>query len=132
MTDAVVEIVLVVALFGVAGCGLLDGAPPSFSSPRMTCEDSSEDGVGNRVVTQVSVKVTDPNDDLAVGDGLEGTFNGLPITMVDDDADNRFTWRPGARENRILCDGTFELRVEASDAAGHSTTFETTLTRGEG
>ena len=113
-----------------AGCGGDDeeedkSKPPSVSEPYIDCGMSGDPNVNNVVVTEVGATVTDPDRDLKLEKGeISASLNGLPISMGDMDADRVFTWKPSMAENKILCDGRFDLVVRAADAEGHETTFE--------
>ncbi len=129
---------VVVALATVViGCGPQNddtGDPPVIEEPDLVCD--TVDGVngGDPVVTSVSVRVTDPDRDLVTNDNgaLEGTFEGLPIELTDEDADKRFTWEPSDERNGIECQGTHPLVVEARDAEGRETTFDQEISNDEG
>ncbi len=121
----------------VIGCGPQDedtGGPPTIEEPQMSCETIDGVNDGDPVVTSVSVRVTDPDRDLVTNDNdaLDGRFEGLPIELTDEDADQRFTWEASDERNGIECEGTKRLRVEASDSEGRETVFDEEISNDEG
>lgn len=124
---------LAVVVVAAAGCSGSDDEapkPPEFANPTLECTDSMDPDVDGNIVSAVSIEVTDPDRDLKVGEqGLEGTFDSLPIALKDDDADRRFTWRPSEDENRIRCPGEHHLVVHAEDAEGNEATFDERITK---
>lgn len=144
----VLVVMALVAVGMVAGCSNGDSEeskPPEFGTPMITCKDVDGDDLDREVVRRVSVKVTDPDRDLTTQNGqLCGTLNGLPIALGDPDADRAFEWTPSKKlednpcdgdidfgQNRLVCDGGFELRVTARDAAGNKTELDTTVQKGD-
>jgi len=139
---------LVVAAAVAVGCGSSDdsGSPPEFGATQISCENVEGDEVDRPVVREVGVEVSDPDRDLVTENGqICGTLDGLPIAMGDSDADGLFTWSPseevdgspcgadiGFGEAPIACDGTFELRVTATDSSGNETELETEIEKGGG
>jgi hypothetical protein len=116
----------------LAACGGDDsGAPPTVSNPQVTCQ--SVEDMGYEVVEQVSVEVSDANNNLVIpGDGLEGQFDSLDIRLGDQDADGVFTWSPPMDQNETptACFGTFTLKVTARDSAGNVTEFSEAISAG--
>jgi hypothetical protein len=103
--------------FLAAACG--DDVPPEpeISELDLACADSSQSGVDSQVLESVSVLVTDANRDLV---GVDGTINGLQITLTDDDADERFTWSPPDEDEPMACSGEFVVSLSAFDEAGNT------------
>ena len=124
---------IAVAVMAAVGCGQEEEdppEPPQFGSPSIACADSQDPDVDGQIITAVSIEVTDPDRDLA-SDELEGTFDSLPISLTDEDADQRFEWQPSDMENRIRCGGEHHLVVHASDAEGNEATFDERITQDE-
>jgi len=92
---------------------------PEFSDLQIICADSSDSSQGS-LVTRVQVHVTDPNRDLL---SVQGTVNGVIITLEDPDADLVFSWTPPEEALPMSCQGDFVVSLEALDADGDSTQF---------
>ena len=124
---------ITVAVMAAVGCGQEEEdppEPPQFANPSITCADSQDPDVDGQIITAVSLEVTDPDRDLVTDEGkLEGTFDSLPITLTDEDADQRFEWQPSDMENRIRCSGEHHLVVQATDAEGNEATFDERITQ---
>jgi hypothetical protein len=101
-------------------CGEEEPAPvaPEMTGLELECADSDQSGVDSQVLQMVSVMVTDDDRDLV---GVDGTINGLQITLLDDDADELFTWSPPDSNEPMVCDGDFAVSLEAFDDAGNKT-----------
>ena len=110
----------------MAGCGEAEPpTPPEFTNPKVTCEESGNPRIEEEVLTEVSVKITDPDRDLVVPEGgFEATLDALQIKLTDEDADQRFSWKPSSENNRLVCNGDFELIVTAADAEGNEARFD--------
>lgn len=113
----------------LAGCGGDEPpTPPEFQNPRVACEESGNPRIDEEVVTEISVKIVDPDRDLVVPEGgFEATLDGLQIALTDEDADQRFSWKPSTDTNRLVCNGAFDLIVTAADAEGNETTFDESI-----
>jgi len=120
-------------LAAIVGCGGEEEdppEPPQFANPEIECAESQDPDVDGRIVSKVSIEITDPDRDLLTdGDGgPEGTFDSLPIALTDEDADQRFSWQPSEMENRIRCEREHHLVVHARDAEDNEATFDERVT----
>lgn len=117
----------------IVGCGEEEDPPepPQFAAPIIECADSQDPDVEGRIVSEVSIQITDPDRDLLTDgeDAPEGTFDSLPIVLTDEDADQRFSWQPSEMENRIRCEREHHLVVHARDAEGNEETFDERITK---
>jgi hypothetical protein len=105
-----------IAVFAAA-CG--DDVPPQpdMTELELACADTTQSGVDSQVLEAISVMVTDADRDLV---GVDGTINGVQITLTDDDADERFTWSPPDDAEPIACSGELVVSLNAVDKAGHT------------
>lgn len=103
------------------------GSPPQVTDPQVTCQASEDEAIeGRPVVRQVSVRIQDPDRDLKLEEGasVPGQFAGNRVRFSDSDGDGKFVWKVSSELDRIICEGQFNIGVQARDRKGHTTDFQ--------
>ncbi|MEM1350550.1 MAG: hypothetical protein AAGI01_18460 [Myxococcota bacterium] len=117
-----------ILLAGSAACGNQDNVPaPELLTPAIACSPPAQgDFATFNVISEVSVRVEDPDRDLV---SVTGVLGGVLLgELTDVDADRFYTWTPPMDQDAIACppDARFVVTITATDQAGNSTqeTFE--------
>ena len=110
---------LALVALALSACGDDAGAAPAIDTPTVAC-DAPPGGsyADSDVVSEVSVRVNDADRDLV---SVRASINGVQLgEITDDDGDLYFNWTPPAGFDPIICRGTLNVRVIATDIEGNT------------